>query len=92
MRFRSRLAVVEVAIAVLVLGFVGFLRLFPDKAACIASGRVVDATQRHCEMSAGDYVQLREHVILHSWEALAIAVIVGIVAFAVWRALRKRPQ
>jgi hypothetical protein len=81
--------VVEIAVAMLVLGYVGFLQLFPNEADCVASGRIVDPTHRHCQAAAGDFVQLREHVILHSWEALFYAVILAAVGFAAWY-LRRR--
>ena len=86
---KSRLAVTEITIALLVLGYIGFLQLFPNEADCVASGRIVDPTHRHCEAAAGSYVQLREHVMLHTWEALFYAAIVAGIGFAAWY-LRRR--
>ena len=54
---------VVLAIAAIV-GF-GWVFSLPSKAECIASGRVVDPTERHCE-SADGYVQLQEHALFHS--------------------------
>ena len=53
-----------VAIAALV--WIGSL---PDKAECLASGRVVDPTERHCQTSTG-YQQLQEHALFHASEVL----------------------
>ena len=52
------------------------LQLFPNEAECVASGRTVDPTRRHCEGPNG-YVQLREHVLFHSREPLILVAIVG---------------
>ena len=41
----------------------------PDKAECVASGRVVDPTERHCQTSIG-YQQLQEHALFHSSQVL----------------------
>ena len=68
---------------------IAWVATLPDKAACVASGRVVDPTERHCE-SADGYVQLREHAIFHSREVvLGAAALIGI-GYAVHR-LRRRP-
>jgi len=66
------------------------LRLFPDEADCIASGRTVDPTKRHCEGPDG-YVQLREHVLFHSREPLILVVIVvGTLLFVRHRRRQKK--
>lgn len=44
----------------------------PNKAECVASGRTVDPTERHCE-AAGGYQQLQEHATFH-----AIPVAIGV--------------
>lgn len=65
-------------------------QLFPNEAECVASGRRVDPTRRHCEGPAG-YVQLREHVLFHSREPIIFVVIVGgIVYFVRRRRTRQR--
>lgn len=79
-------------IAVLaVAAMVGFGWVFslPSRAECVASGRVVDPTGRHCE-SAGDYQQLQEHALFHSREVLVGAAILGAVAYLVVRSRRRR--
>jgi hypothetical protein len=87
---RKRWSVVGIVAAIIALYLV-FLRQFPNEAECVASGRVVDPTRRHCESASG-YVQLREHVLFHSPEALVYLVIAGMVAFFLlrWRARRSR--
>ena len=42
---------------------------FPTKAECVASGRVVDPTERHCQTVNG-YEQLQEHVWFHTTPVL----------------------
>jgi len=77
-------------VAVLGVVFYSVLRLFPDERACVASGRTVDATKRHCEGPNG-YVQLREHVLFHTREPLILVVIlVGTVLFVRRRRRQKR--
>ena len=41
----------------------------PDKEECVASGRVVDPTERHCQSATG-YQQLQEHALFHSREVV----------------------
>ena len=53
-------------VAIAALGWIGSL---PDKAECVASGRVVDPTERHCQTSTG-YRQLQEHALFHASEVL----------------------
>ena len=86
---KSRLAVIATGIAALMLGYIAFLRLFPNEADCVATGRVVDPTHRHCEAAGGSYVQLREHVILHTWEALTYAAILAVLVFGGWHVRRR---
>lgn len=62
--------------AAAIIGF-GWVFSLPSKAECVASGRVVDPTERHCESGAG-YVQLQEHALFHSgevvlWTAILVA-------------------
>lgn len=85
---KSRLAWVGGAVVAFGLCYFLFLRQFPNETECAASGRVVDPTHRHCE-AAGGYVQLREHVILHSWEALFYIGMVGAVGLIAWRIRRR---
>ena len=61
----------------------------PDKAECVASGRVVDPTERHCQ-DAGGYQQLQEHALFHTRDvALGVGVLVA-VGYAVYRVARRR--
>ena len=46
-----------------------WLGSLPDKAECLASGRVVDPTERHCESVTG-YQQLQEHALFHASDVL----------------------
>ncbi len=82
-----RLFVMSVVVAVIV-GF-GWVFSLPSKSECIASGRIVDPTERHCESSAG-YEQLQEHALFHSREALLGAAIVLATGYAVHRYRRRR--
>ena len=60
-----------------VVGF-GWVFSLPSKAECVASGRVVDPTERHCESAAG-YEQLQEHALFHSREVvLGTAILVAL--------------
>jgi hypothetical protein len=84
----------SVAIAVAVLAVVGFGWIFslPSKAECVASGRTVDPTERHCDSPGGGYQQLQEHALFHSREViLGVAVVLG-VAYSVRRLRRRRLQ
>jgi hypothetical protein len=69
--------------------FYSVLQLFPNEAECVASGRTVDPTHRHCEGPNG-YVQLREHVLLHSREPLILVLILGGAFLFVQRRRRLR--
>ena len=65
------------------------LLLFPTEETCRASGRVVDPTGRHC-VAADGYVQLREHVLFHTSQVVAIAAIVLVPGWIGYRAVRRR--
>ena len=63
----------------------------PSQAECVASGRVVDPTERHCESAEG-YVQLQEHAAFHGSQiALGVAVLLagGWVVRRVWLVRRQ---
>ena len=80
-----------------VAGFVGLVALvaagwivsLPDQAECVASGRVVDPTERHCEAGDG-YVQLREHALFHASEVLLGVGGLLAVGYVVRRYVRRR--
>ena len=74
-----------------IIGF-GWVFSLPSKAECVASGRVVDSTERHCE-SADGYVQLEEHALFHSRDAvLGTAILVAIgYGIVLYRRRRSRP-
>jgi hypothetical protein len=80
--------VVAVIVLAAVLGF-GWAFSLPSKAECVASGRVVDPTERHCEDSNG-YVQLEEHALFHSREVVLAAGILLAVAYGIHRLRRRR--
>jgi hypothetical protein len=61
----------------------------PSKAECVASGRTVDPTERHCE-TVGGYQQLQEHAIFHATPiALGVAVVLA-GGYVVRRVVRRR--
>jgi len=78
---------------VVVAAIVGFGWVFslPSKSECIASGRIVDPTERHCESSAG-YEQLQEHALFHSPAVVLGAAILLATGYAVQRYRRRRPS
>lgn len=79
-----------VGVFVLVAALLGLGWVFslPSMAECIASGRRVDPTERHCESSTG-YEQLEEHALFHSRDvALGFVILVG-AGFGI-RYLRRR--
>lgn len=71
-----------------VIGF-GWVFSLPSKAECVASGRVVDPTERHCESAAG-FEQLQEHALFHSREVVLGTVILVALGYGVVRYLRRR--
>jgi hypothetical protein len=77
-------------LAAVIVGF-GWVFSLPSKSECIASGRIVDPSGRHCESSAG-YEQLQEHALFHSREAVLGAVILLAIGYAVQRYRRRRPS
>ena len=72
------------ALVAAVVAFFSILHLFPNEAECVASGRRVDPTRRHCEGPNG-YVQLREHVMFHSREPIILIVVIGAAMYFVRR-------
>jgi hypothetical protein len=84
-----RLVVMFVVVAAIV-GF-GWVFSLPSKSECIASGRIVDPTERHCESAAG-YEQLQEHGLFHSRETVLGAAIVLATGYAIQRYRRRRPS
>jgi hypothetical protein len=61
----------------------------PNKDECLASGRVVDPTERHCESPAG-FQQLEEHAWFHSREVMLGAALLWGGAFALHRRQRRK--
>ena len=82
-----------IAISVIVAATIGFGWVFslPSKSECVASGRIVDPTERHCESPTG-YEQLQEHALFHSREVSLGAVILLATSYAVQRFRRRRPS
>lgn len=62
----------------------GWILSLPDKAECVASGRRVESTERHCEAAAG-YQQLQEHALFHASEVLLLAALLWVGAYALHR-------
>lgn len=71
-----------IAIAALV-GFAWVFSL-PNKAECVASGRVVDPTERHCLDSTG-FQQLEEHALFHSRDVILGAAVLIALGYGVHR-------
>ena len=71
-----------------VVGF-GWVFSLPNKAECVASGRVVDPTERHCQDSTG-YQQLQEHALFHSRDVVLGTGVLLAVGYAVYRIMRRR--
>jgi hypothetical protein len=83
MRFLAALLSVA-AIAAL-----AWIASLPNKAECVASGRTVDPTERHCE-AAGGYQQLQEHATFHATQVgLGFSVLLA-GGYAVRRVVRRR--
>ena len=76
---------------VLVAAIIGFGWIFslPSKAECVATGRIVDPTERHCDSPSG-YQQLEEHALFHSLEVVLAVAIVLVGSYAVRRYRRHR--
>ena len=81
----------RVLLAVFVVTIVGFGWVFslPSKSECVASGRTVDPTERHCDSATG-YQQLEEHALFHSREVVLGGVILLGIGYAVYRFRRRR--
>jgi hypothetical protein len=82
-----RLVIVAVVVATIA-GF-GWVFSLPSKSECIATGRIVDPTERHCESSAG-YQQLQEHALFHSREVVLGGAILLLASYTVQRYRRRR--
>ena len=85
---------VGVLVTAAVVGF-GWVFSLPNKAECVASGRVVDPTERHCE-AAGGFQQLQEHATFHATHVvlgvlLLLAIGFGIRWFVRRRSMSPRP-
>ncbi len=80
-----------IAVIVVLAAIAGFGWVFslPSKAECIATGRIVDPTERHCEDATG-YEQLQEHALFHSGEVVMVAGLLLGVGYGVHR-YRRRP-
>ena len=82
-----------VAGIMLVAAIIGFGWVFslPDKAECVASGRVVDPTERHCQ-DANGYQQLQEHALFHSRDVAVGAGLLVVIGYGVHRYVRRRSR
>ena len=80
---------VVVVLCIALIGSVAWILSLPNKAECVASGRTVDPTERHCQ-DAGGYQQLEEHAAFHGAEvAVGVAVLLA-GGYGVWRLSRRR--
>lgn len=61
----------------------------PNKQECLASGRIVDPTERHCESVSG-FQQLEEHVWFHSREVVLGAALLWGGAFLLHRRQKRK--
>ena len=61
----------------------------PTKAECIASGRVVDPTERHCEAGV-TYQQLQEHAWFHTPQVVLGAGLLWAGAYLLHRRQARR--
>lgn len=66
-----------------------FIQRLPTRDICRGTDRIVDPTGRHCLSPEGP-VQLREHVLGHTVEAVVITMLVAGVATMVYRLRRPR--
>ena len=82
-----RLVIVFVVVAALA-GF-GWVFSLPSKSECVASGRIVDPTERHCESPSG-YQQLQEHALFHSREVVLGGAVLLAAGYGVHRYRRRR--
>ena len=72
-------------------GGFGWVFSLPSKAECVASGRIVDPTERHCESATG-FVQLQEHALFHSRDVVLGTAILVALGYAVFAYGRRRSQ
>lgn len=65
-------------LCLIAIGAAGWIASLPGKAECVASGRIVDPTQRHCE-APGGFQQLQEHALFHASEVVlgTLALLAG---------------
>lgn len=76
-------------LSVLAIAAVGWILSLPDKAECVATGRVVDPTERHC-VAPGGYQQLQEHALFHASEVVLGTLALLAVGYLVRRYIRRR--
>ena len=60
---------IAVVLSLVAIAAFTWISSFPTQAECVASGRVVDPTERHCQTVSG-YEQLQEHVWFHATPVL----------------------
>jgi len=65
---------IAVVLSLVAIAAFTWISSFPTQAECVASGRVVDPTERHCQTVSG-YEQLQEHVWFHATPVLLGAAI-----------------
>ena len=78
-----------VLLSLAAIGGLTWIVSLPNKAECVASGRAVDPTERHCQ-DAGGYQQLQEHALFHATEVgLGVAILL-VSGYGIRRVMRRR--
>ena len=80
--------ITAVLVVAAIVGF-AWISTFPTKAECVATGRVVDPTERHCESGDG-FEQLQEHVWFHATPVLLGAGLLLAAGYGGRRYYRRR--
>jgi hypothetical protein len=81
----------NVAIAIGAVAGLTWVFTLPDKTKCLASGRRVDPTERHCGFP-GDFVQLREHALFHTRDVALGVTVIWVLAYFAHRRLNRISQ
>lgn len=69
----------------------GWILSLPTRSECVASGRVVDATERRCEAGTG-FQQLQEHAWFHTREVVLGAGLLWVGAYLLYRRQTRRQR
>ena len=88
-RSRSVFRYFNAALAIAALVGLWWMLNLPNKQECLASGRIVDPTERHCEAPAG-FQQFEEHAWFHSREVILGAALLWGGAFLLPRRQKRK--